>query len=86
VRLAAALPVDIGNNDNNRSEEAVGSAKDIWTAFWKGRFGQSPSPFLGYLFLLEDRDNVKHPSQTKNRTSKLIRSSEGRIIVQARTL
>jgi hypothetical protein len=49
----------IGNNVNNRSEEAVGSAKDIWTAFREGRFGQAPPPFLGYLFLLEDRDNVK---------------------------
>ncbi len=49
----------IGNNVNNRSEEAVGSAKDIWTAFREGRFGNSPTPFLGYFFLLEDRDNVK---------------------------
>ena len=51
----------IGNNVNNRSEEAVGSAKDMWTAFREGRFGQTPTPFLGYLFLLEDRDNVKIP-------------------------
>lgn len=43
----------IGNNVNNRSEEAVGSAKDIWTAFREGRFGQFPPPFLGYLFLLK---------------------------------
>ncbi len=49
----------IGNNVNNRSEEAVGSAKDIWTAFREGRFGKSPPPFLGYFFLLEDRDNVR---------------------------
>lgn len=49
----------IGNNLNNRCEEAVGSAKDIWTAFREGRFGNSPTPFLGYFFLLEDRDNVK---------------------------
>jgi len=55
----------IGNNVNNRSEEAVGSAKDIWTAFREGRFGQSPTPFLGYLFLLEDRDNVKRPVTNK---------------------
>lgn len=51
----------IGNNVNNRSEEAVGSAKDIWTAYREGRFGKSPAPFLGYLFLLEDRDSVKVP-------------------------
>jgi hypothetical protein len=55
----------IGNNVNNRSEEAVGSAKDIWTAFREGRFGNSPAPFLGYFFLLEDRDNVKTPVRNK---------------------
>jgi hypothetical protein len=55
----------IGNNVNNRSEEAVGSAKDIWTAFREGRFGNSPIPFLGYFFLLEDRDNVKTPVGNK---------------------
>ena len=55
----------IGNNVNNRSEEAVGSAKDIWIAFREGRFGKAPAPFLGYLFLLEDRDNVKTPISNK---------------------
>lgn len=56
----------IGNNVNNRSEEAVGSAKDIWTAYREGRFGEgAPTPFLGYLFLLEDRDNVKRPVANK---------------------
>lgn len=49
----------IGNNVNNRTEEAVGSAKDIWTAFREGRFGKSPTPFLGYFFMLEDRAKVK---------------------------
>ncbi len=55
----------IGNNVNNRSEEAVGSAKDIWTAYREGRFGNSPTPFLGYFFLLEDRANVKSPVANK---------------------
>jgi hypothetical protein len=55
----------IGNNVNNRSEEAVGSAKDIWTAFREGRFGNSPTPFLGYFFLLEERDSVKTPVSNK---------------------
>ncbi len=55
----------IGNNVNNRSEEAVGSAKDIWIAFREGRFGKSPAPFLGYFFLLEERDNVKKPVGNK---------------------
>ena len=55
----------IGNNVNNRSEEAVGSAKDLGTSFREGRFGESPTPFLGYFFLLEDRDNVKRPVANK---------------------
>jgi len=56
----------IGNNVNNRSEEAVGSAKDIWIAYREGRFGTKvPPPFLGYLFLLEDRESVKAPVANK---------------------
>ena len=55
----------IGNNVNNRSEEAVGSAKDIWIAFREGRFGNAPAPFLGYFFLLEDREKVKTPVANK---------------------
>jgi Restriction endonuclease XhoI len=56
----------IGNNVNNRAEEAVGSAKDLWTAYREGRFGEgAPTPFLGYLFLLEDRASVKVPVANK---------------------
>ncbi len=56
----------IGNNVNNRTEEAVGSAQDIWTAYREGRFGAgAPAPFLGYFFLLEDRDSVKTPVANK---------------------
>jgi hypothetical protein len=55
----------IGNNVNNRAEEAVGSAKDIWTAYREGRFGNIPAPFLGYLFMLEDRPNVHTPVKNK---------------------
>jgi Restriction endonuclease XhoI len=54
-----------GNNFNNRSEEAIGSATDIWVAFREGRFGNHPAPFLGYFFLLEDCDRVKAPVRNK---------------------
>ena len=47
--------------------DAVGSAKDIWTAFREGCFGNSPTPFLGYFFLLEDRAKVKTPVANKER-------------------
>lgn len=54
-----------GNNFNNRSEEAIGSATDIWVAYREGRFGKTPAPFLGYFFLLEDCDRVKTPLRNK---------------------
>lgn len=45
-----------GNNFNNRVEEAVGNATDIWTAYREGAFAPSPQPWLGYLMLLEECD------------------------------
>lgn len=50
-----------GNNANNRVEEAVGSAEDVWKAYREQRFGPGPRPFLGYLFLLEDCPKVHTP-------------------------
>ncbi|HEY0321183.1 MAG TPA: PaeR7I family type II restriction endonuclease [Pyrinomonadaceae bacterium] len=50
-----------GKNINNRAEEAIGSAEDIWKAYREGLFHDSPRPFLGYLFLLEDAPEVHAP-------------------------
>ncbi len=66
-RLVAAIEFksqvgpSFGNNFNNRSEEAIGSASDIWVAYREGRFGTAPAPFVGYFFLLEDCAEVKSP-------------------------
>lgn len=43
-----------GNNFNNRTEEAMGSALDLWTAYREGAFNKTVRPWLGYMFLLED--------------------------------
>ncbi len=50
-----------GNNFNNRTEEAMGSALDLWTAFREGAFGDAPAPWLGYMLLLEDCDASRRP-------------------------
>jgi hypothetical protein len=50
-----------GNNFNNRTEEAIGSAVDLWTAYRAGAFNKSIKPWLGYLFLLEDCDGSSRP-------------------------
>lgn len=54
-----------GNNFNNRCEEAIGSASDIWIAYREGILGSSPAPFLGYFFLLEDCQRVKIPVRNR---------------------
>ncbi len=42
------------NNFNNRTEESLGSATDIWTAYREGAFSLSQRPWLGYVMLLEE--------------------------------
>lgn len=54
-----------GNNFNNRSEEAIGNAVDVWTAYREGLLGKGPRPFLGYFFLLEDCPKVHRPVRVK---------------------
>ncbi len=43
-----------GNNFNNRAEEALGNATDLWAAYENGAFRVSEKPWLGYLMILED--------------------------------
>lgn len=50
-----------GNNFNNRSEEALGSATDIWAAYREGAFAPSQRPWLGYFMMLEDADGSTRP-------------------------
>ncbi len=45
----------IGNNFNNRTEEALGNAVDVWKAFEEGSFGPT-RPWLGFVFVIEHSD------------------------------
>ncbi len=45
-----------GNNYNNRTEEAIGSATDIWAAFREGAFKPSARPWLDFKVFPEFRD------------------------------
>lgn len=50
-----------GNNYNNRTEEAIGSASDLWAAYREGAFKPSARPWLGYLMLLEEAPESTRP-------------------------
>lgn len=71
-RLIAALEFksqvgpSFGNNFNNRTEEALGTATDFWTAHREGAFGDVPRPFLGWLMLLEDTIRSRSPVRDRS--------------------
>jgi Restriction endonuclease XhoI len=66
-RLIAALELksqvgpSFGNNFNNRTEEAIGTAHDLWTAYREGAFGKQPRPFVGWLMMVEDTTKSRSP-------------------------
>jgi hypothetical protein len=61
VEFKSQIGPSFGNNFNNRTEEAIGSATDIWAAYREGAFKPSARPFLGYLMLLEDCERSRSP-------------------------
>ena len=68
-RLCAAVELKsqvgaFGNNFNNRTEEAIGSSTDFWTAFREGALGPH-QPWLGYFFLLEEAEKSTKPVSLK---------------------
>ena len=54
-----------GNNYNNRTEEAIGSAVDVWAAYREGAFKPSARPWLGYLMLLEEAPGSLSPIRAR---------------------
>ncbi len=61
IEAKSQVGPSFGNNFNNRTEEAMGSALDFWTAYRERAFLDSPQPFLGYFFMLEDCDACNRP-------------------------
>lgn len=65
IEAKSQVGPSFGNNFNNRTEEAMGSALDIWTAYRERAYIDSPQPFLGYFFMLEDCDESNRPVKVK---------------------
>lgn len=61
IEAKSQVGPSFGNNFNNRTEEAMGSALDLWTAFRERAYLNSPQPFLGYFFMLEDCEASNRP-------------------------
>lgn len=50
-----------GNNFNNRTEESLGSAIDLWTAFREEAYPNQSAPWVGYLMLVEKSEKSTKP-------------------------
>jgi hypothetical protein len=65
IEAKSQVGPSFGNNFNNRTEEAMGSALDLWTAYREGAFLSGPHSFLGYFFMLEDCPASQRPVRIK---------------------
>jgi hypothetical protein len=61
IELKSQVGPSFGNNFNNRTEEAIGTAHDLWTAYREGAFGNQSRPFVGWFILVEDADKSRSP-------------------------
>jgi hypothetical protein len=61
IECKSQVGPSFGNNFNNRTEEAMGSALDLWTAFRERKFNTTVRPWLGYTFLLESCPRSESP-------------------------
>jgi hypothetical protein len=61
IEFKSQVGPSFGNNYNNRTEESLGNATDIWAAYREGAFRPSPRPWLGYLMLLEEAPQSLRP-------------------------
>ena len=66
IELKSHVGPSFGNNFNNRTEEAIGTAHDLWTAYREGAFGKQPRPFVGWLMLAEDAPKSRSPIKDKS--------------------
>lgn len=66
IELKSQVGPSFGNNFNNRTEEAIGTAHDFWTAYREGAFGKHPRPFVGWLMLVEDAPGSRTPVRDRS--------------------
>jgi hypothetical protein len=65
IEFKSQVGPSFGNNFNNRTEEALGSAADLWAAYREGAFAPSSRPWLGYVMLLEAAPGSTRPVRVK---------------------
>lgn len=60
IEFKSQVGPSFGNNFNNRTEEAIGNAVDVWRATEEGVFG-AVRPWLGFVMLIESAPASVNP-------------------------
>lgn len=66
IELKSQVGPSFGNNFNNRTEEAIGTAHDLWTAYREDAFGKQPRPFIGWLMMVEEAPESRKPVKDRS--------------------
>lgn len=74
VEFKSHVGPSFGNNFNNRTEEALGTALDFSTALSEGAFGvNKPRPWAGWVMCLEDCKGSSKPLKVNERHFKVFK-------------
>ena len=77
IELKSQVGPSFGNNFNNRTEEAIGTAHDFFVAYREGALGSQPPPFVGWFMLVEDAPASRSPVRDKSPNFKVFPEFEG---------
>ncbi len=77
IELKSQVGPSFGNNFNNRTEEAIGTAHDLWTAYREGAFGKHPRPFIGWMMMVEDAPESRRPVTDRSPHFPLFKEFQG---------
>jgi hypothetical protein len=77
VEFKSLVGPSFGNNYNNRTEESLGNATDLWAAYREGAYKPSQRPWLGYLFLLEECGSSLRPVKVNESQFKVFQEFRG---------
>jgi len=77
IELKSQAGPSFGKNFNNRTEEAIGTAHDLWTAYREDAFGKQPKPFVGWMILIEDAPGSRSPVRDSAPHFKVFKEFQG---------
>ena len=61
IEFKSQVGPSFGNNFNNRAEESLGNATDLWAAYREGAFKPSARPWLGFMMVVEKAEGSIRP-------------------------